>query len=137
MNHFLTYHIPICLMVKIYLSRNLFKHFELNTEVFTDNVMVTPQRKISCKCSHVLCTERALNMSPFLQETRKTCKNCARNITFLAQFLESSKNLIRNLQGARILNRKCHFPCSVSRILQNIFPWVISGIICRLCNSLG
>ena len=73
------------------------------------------QGKISCKFLHILCTERALKMSPFLQET---CKNCARNFTFLAQFLASSKNLVRNLQGARILHVKCPFSCSVSRILQ-------------------
>ena len=79
--------------------------------------------KISCKFLHVLCTERALKMSPFLQETCKTCKNCARNFTFLAQFLASSKNLVRNLQGARILHVKYPFSCSVSRILQDIFPW--------------
>ena len=60
-------------------------------------------------------------MSLFLQETCKTCKNCA--FKFLAQFLVSSKNLVRNLQGARILHVKCPFSCSVSRILQDIFPW--------------
>ena len=84
------------------------------------------QGKISCKFLHVLCTERALKMSPFLQETCKTCKNRARNFTFLAQFLASSKNLVRNLQGARILHVKCLFSCSVSRILQDIFPWVLT-----------
>ena len=87
------------------------------------------QGKISCKYLHVLCTERALKMSPFLQETCKTCKNCARNFTFLAQFLASSKNLVRNLQGARILHVKCPFSCSVSRILQDIFPWVVLYLI--------
>ena len=49
--------------------------------------------------------------------------NCERNFTFLAQVLASSKNLVRCLQGARILHRKCPFSCSVSRILQDIFPW--------------
>ena len=93
-------------------SESIYVHFRLNKAT---------QGKISCKFLHVLCTERALNMSPFLQET---CKNCARNFTFLAQILASSKNLVRNLQGARILHIKCPFSCSVSRILQDIFPWV-------------
>ena len=33
------------------------------------------------------------------------------------------RRLMRNLQGARILHVKCPFSCSVSRILQDIFPW--------------
>ena len=94
----------------------------------------TSQGKISCKFLHVLCTERALKMSPFLQET---CKNCARNFTFLAQFLASSKNLVRNLQGARILHVKCPFSCSVSRILQDIFPWVPTALVGRYVYSIS
>ena len=98
----------------------------------------TSQGKISCKFLHVLCTERALKMSPFLQETCKTCKNCARNFTSLAQFLASSKNLVRNLQGARILHGKCPFSCSVSRILQDIFPWdTMHFTLGHTCSSYG
>ena len=67
---------------------------------------------------HWMCIEYV----PFLARNLQILQELCWNITFLAQFLASSKNLVRNLQGARILHGKCPFSCSVSRILQDIFP---------------
>ena len=68
-------------------------------------IIIVP-REISYKFLHILHTEHALNLSLFLQGT---CKNCSRNFTFYAQFLTSYKNLVRNLQGTRILQGKYPF----------------------------
>ena len=64
----------------------------------------------------------AQNMSLFLQEMCKTCINYARNFMFAAQFLASCKNLVRNLQGARIQHENVLYLAEYQESCKIFFP---------------